>query len=124
MDETLNVAFFVFHSGWIVFTCSGWAFGRTRRWHLATVAVTAFSWFVLGIWFGWGYCPFTDWHWQTRERLGYQDPHSYIQVLGQEIVGVEIERMWADAAAMVTLTIVTALTVVLNTRDFRRNRLG
>ena len=76
MDEALNVAFFVFHTAWIGFNCIGWAFQRTRRWHLATVAVTAFSWFVLGIRFGWGYCPFTDWHWHIRERLGYQDPPS------------------------------------------------
>ena len=56
-DETLNVGFFVFHTAWIVFNCVGWAWRRTRRWHLATVSLTALSWFGLGIRYGWGYCP-------------------------------------------------------------------
>ena len=45
-DETLNVGFFVFHTAWIVFNCVGWAWRRTRRWHLATVSLTALSWSV------------------------------------------------------------------------------
>ena len=80
MDEAPNVGFFVFHTLWIVFKCLGWACRRTRRWQLATISLTALSWFGLGIWYGWGYCPFTDWHWQIRERLGYHDPPSYIQL--------------------------------------------
>jgi hypothetical protein len=121
-DEALNAGFFVFHTAWIIFACAGWAFRRTRRWHLALVAVTAFSWFVLGIWFGWGYCPFTDWHWQVRERLGYQDPPSYIQVLGQELLGVQLNRAWADALAVGTLVIVSVLSVVTNARDLQKSR--
>ena len=81
MDSILNGLFFVFHTAWIAFNCVGWIWRRTRPWQLATVSLTALSWFGLGVWYGWGYCPCTDWHWQVRARLGHQDPPSYIQLL-------------------------------------------
>ena len=64
--QALNILFFVLHSAWIALTCLGWAVRRTRLWQLAAVVLTALSWFGLGLIFGWGYCPCTDWHWQVR----------------------------------------------------------
>jgi hypothetical protein len=119
IDEILNVAFFVFHSAWIVFNCVGWAWKRTRPWHLGTIALTAAAWFGLGAWYGWGYCPSTDWHWRVRERLGYDDPPSYIQVLVSTVAGLDIEATLADFVAVATLLVASALTIALNIRDFR-----
>lgn len=80
--QFLNVFFFVFHLALIVFNLVGWAFRTVRKWHLASLAITAFSWFVLGIFFGWGYCFLTDWHYEIRERLGLiVDTPSYIHFL-------------------------------------------
>jgi hypothetical protein len=109
----------VFHSAWIVFNCVGWASKRTRRWHLGTIALTAAAWFGLGAWYGWGYCPCTDWHWRVRERLGYDDPPSYIQVLISTVLGLEIEAHLADLIAVVTLVVAAVLSVALNIRDMR-----
>jgi Protein of Unknown function (DUF2784) len=120
LDEVLNVGFFVFHTLWIAFTCAGWAWRRTRRWELATVSLTALSWFGLGIWYGWGYCPFTDWHWRIRERLGYRDPPSYIQLLIREVTGIDLNPDVANALALETLVVVGVLSSVLNIRDIRR----
>lgn len=122
-DEVLNVGFFVFHTGWIVFNCVGWAWRRTRRWQLATVTLTAISWFGLGIWYGWGYCPGTDWHWQVRARLGYDDPPSYIQLLVRELTDIELAPGWADSLALGTLALAALLSGLLNIRDLRRGRL-
>lgn len=122
-DEILNVGFFVFHTSWIVFNCVGWVWKRTRRWQGATVALTALSWFGLGIWYGWGYCPCTDWHWQVRARLGYDDPPSYIQLLIRQLTGIEIDPNWANSSALGTLIIVAALSIFLNIRDSQRDRL-
>lgn len=119
MDEILNVGFFVFHTSWIAFNCLGWMWRRTRRWHLAAVSITALSWFGLGIWYGWGYCPCTDWHWQVRARLGYQDPPSYIQLLIREATGIELSPSRANLLALATLGAVSVLSVMLNLRDRR-----
>jgi hypothetical protein len=121
-DQILNVAFFVFHTAWIVFNCTGWAWRRTRRWHLGMAVLTILSWFGLGIWYGWGYCPSTDWHWQVRRRLGYDDPPSYIQLLVREVTGIALDAVWADTLALGTLTVSTVLSSVLNVRDVQRDR--
>ena len=83
MSETLlkilNLFFFGFHTVLILFNIFGWLIPRWRLANLITLSLTAFSWFVLGIWYGWGYCFCTDWHWQIREMLGLPDdatPHA------------------------------------------------
>ena len=122
MDQALNIGFFVFHSSWILFNCLGWIWRPTRPWQLATVLITALSWFGLGIRYGWGYCPCTDWHWQVRERLGHHDPPSYIQLLIREVLGVDLSPNISDALALVTLTAVAVISVRLNLRDWRAQR--
>lgn len=123
MDQVLNVGLFVFHSAWIAFTCFGWVWKRTRPWQLTIVALTALSWVVLGLRFGWGYCPLTDWHWQVRARLGYDDPPSYIQLLIREIAGVEIRTTVADAIAVIVLACAAALGALQTRRGRRSKRL-
>ncbi|MBT3271653.1 MAG: DUF2784 family protein, partial [Spirochaetales bacterium] len=54
----------MFHSCVIIFNLTGWIWRKTRIPHLILIGLTAFSWFVLGIWYGFGYCPSTDWHWR------------------------------------------------------------
>jgi Protein of Unknown function (DUF2784) len=120
MDQLLNVGFFVFHTAWIGFNCLGWMWRRTRPWQLATVSLTAVSWFGLGAWYGWGYCPCTDWHWQVRARLGFNDPPSYIQLLIRELTGIELGPYVADAVAVSTLAVAAALGVTCTIRDRRR----
>ena len=122
MDEILNVVFFIFHTAWIVFNCLGWMWQRTRPWHLATVSLTALSWFGLGVRYGWGYCPCTDWHWQVRARLGHDDPPSYIQLLIRELTGIDPGPTLADALAVITLVVVALLSAALNIRAHREAR--
>jgi hypothetical protein len=119
MDELLNAAFFVFHTSWIAFTCLGWIWRATRPWQLATAGLTALSWLGLGMVYGWGYCPCTDWHWQVRARLGYEDPPSYTQVLIREITGVNLPPGVADGLTVGILVAVTVLGVVFTLRDRR-----
>ena len=59
MDAALNSLWFLFHTAWIGFNCVGWAWRRTRPWQLGAIALTLLSWFGLGIFYGWGFCPCT-----------------------------------------------------------------
>ena len=124
MDEALNAGFFIFHTSWIAFNCIAWSWKRTRRWHLVTMALTAISWFGLGIWYGWGYCPCTDWHWQVRARLGYHDPPSYTQLLIKEVTDVDLTPTWADGLTVVVFAAAAVVSIVLNLRDLRRRNSG
>jgi hypothetical protein len=80
--QWLDVAFSVFHVGLILFVVVGWTWRPLLRLHLAVLLMTGFSWFVLGLRYGIGYCPCTEWHWRVKYRLGEYDlPHSYIEYL-------------------------------------------
>jgi hypothetical protein len=120
VDDVLNIGFFAFHTLWIAFNCAGWLWRQTRPWHLVTVSVTALSWFGLGMWYGWGYCPCTDWHWQIRARLGYQDPASYTQLLLRELTGIDLAPRHADALTAGVFALVAMLSITLNLRDRRQ----
>jgi hypothetical protein len=64
--------------------------------------ITLFSWGVLGIWYGFGYCFLTDWHYQVLRELGETGmPNSYIAFLIERLTG------WLPEARLVnTMTIV------------------
>lgn len=119
----LNIFFFVFHTAFTLFNMTGWAFRRTRKWHLFTTLITAASWFILGIWYGWGYCACTDWHWQVREQMGIQDrSDSYIHFLLLKLTGIRFDPVMVDMVTGIVFGVCTVLTVVLNIRDYKKGR--
>lgn len=114
----LNVFFFVFHTLFTLFNITGWMFHKTRRLNLITLLLTAFSWFVLGIWFGWGYCFCTDWHWKVREHLGYDDQRrSYIHFLLLKLTGIRFDETLVDNATLVIFLISLGISIRLNLKD-------
>jgi len=106
MSAFLNIFFFVFHSLLIAFILFGWIWKKSRRIHLIVVLLTAFSWFILGIWYGFGYCPFTDWHYRVRMELGHYDmPESYLKFLIQSLTGLDMSQRLVDIFAVFFLTL-------------------
>jgi hypothetical protein len=94
--------FFVFHTVLILFNVFGWIITRCRLANLITISLTAFSWFILGIWYGVGYCPFTDWHWKVRQLLGYtDDSNSYIHFLILKISGINFPENFVDTTTVI-----------------------
>jgi hypothetical protein len=81
MYQFLDYALDGLHIALLLFNLFGWL-SPWLRLHALMLAATAFSWLVLGYWYGWGYCVFTDWHWQVKHHLGQVDlPASYISYL-------------------------------------------
>ena len=100
----------------------GWAFKRTRKWQLVTLLLTAFSWFVLGIWYGWGYCLCTDWHWMVREALGYHDrSNSYIHFLLLHITGINFDTQLVENCTLIIFLLSFVLSIWLNFQDRRKS---
>jgi len=101
MLHFLNIFFFIFHTVFTSFNMVGWAYPQTRKLHLITMLLTCASWFVLGIWYGWGYCFCTDWHWQVREAMGYADQsHSYVNFLLQHLTGINFNANLVDIGTL------------------------
>lgn len=106
MLSLLNIFFFLFHTTFTLFNVVGWMFTKTRKLHLITMALTAFSWFVLGLWYGWGYCFCTDWHWKVREALGYHDhSNSYIHFLILKATGADLNTRLVDTATALVFVV-------------------
>ncbi len=121
--RALDIFFFVFHTGLVIFVIVGWAFRRTRLAHLILVALVAFSWFGLGLWYGIGYCPCTEWHWRVREHLGYGEmPNSYLEFLFEHLTGLDARRETVDLVAIGSFLSALIVTIMLNAASWRRKR--
>ena len=126
MYQFLNTFFFIFHTAFTLFNMVGWIFPKTRKVHLITMTLTAISWFVLGIWYGWGYCVCTDWHWNVREKLGLFDhSHSYIHFLLLKLTGIDLDSKLVEMGTLVIFLLSLTMSIFLNIRDYRsRSRPG
>lgn len=119
----LNVFFFVFHTVFTLFNLTGWLFRKTRRLNLITLLLTAGSWFILGIWYGWGYCLCTDWHWNARAKLGLHDQsRSYIHFLLLKLTGINLDPQFVENATLMGFVVSLLMSIMLNICDSRRRR--
>jgi len=121
MYAFLDKFFFIFHSTLIVFILIGWIWRKTRVANLVVVLLTAFSWTILGIWYGFGFCPSTEWHWQVRVKLGHYDmPSSYTKFLVDSLTGLNVSEKLVDIFAVLFLTLALLASVVTNVKDWRK----
>jgi len=119
--HALNIFFFVFHLALIVFNLGGWAFRKTRKLHFIAIALTAFSWFGLGWFYGWGYCFLTDWHYDVRHELGLVvDSSSYIHFMLKRL-GIDFwNEQTTDVITGVSFAAAVVLTLWFNISDYKR----
>ena len=118
MFKFLDVFFLVFHSSLILFNLFGWIWKRTRKLNLITLCLTGFSWVGLGIFFGWGYCLLTDWHWNVLEKSGITDlPNSYVQYLLNRIIGIQTSAIIADYLTGILFLVTLLLSIYFNLKD-------
>jgi hypothetical protein len=96
--QVADYFFTLLHLVIILFNLLGWIWPRTRNFHLIVVCATLACWFILGIWFGIGYCPITDWQWRIKEKLGEQNlPASFIKYFADKLTGLDINSELVDA---------------------------
>ncbi|MBC7875108.1 MAG: DUF2784 domain-containing protein [Ferruginibacter sp.] len=101
MLQLLDLFYTILHLAIIGFNLFGWTWQKTRKAHLIGVAITAACWFVLGIWYGWGYCPVTDWQWKVKEKLGETGlPNSFVEYFAERISGKNFNTSLVDRATL------------------------
>lgn len=124
MYTLLDIFFLLFHTGLMALNLLGWIWPKTRRANLIALALTAFSWLVIGpLFFQWGYCFLTDWHWDVLRELGETDlPNSYVKYLADRLTGLDWEAGLVDTITVVGMCAGVLGAVVVNVRDWRRKR--
>lgn len=99
----------------MVFNLTGWIWSRTRKLHLITLIATVTSWFILGIWYGFGYCVLTDWHWSIKEKLGETNlPNSFVKYIADKITGNVVNSALIDAVTVGGLIFAIIAAVYVN----------
>ncbi|MFW6020215.1 MAG: DUF2784 family protein [Bacteroidales bacterium] len=115
--------FVVFHTGLTLFNVLGWIFRKTRRLNLITVSLTAASWYILGIFYGMGYCFLTDWHYRVLRELGWQDiPNSYFKFLIERFSDFSPPEELVDNVTVTVFFVVMAASVFVNALDIARKK--
>jgi hypothetical protein len=92
-----------------------WIWPKTRKLHLYIVAITLFCWLILGIWYGIGYCPITDWQWQIKNKLGEANlPNSFVKYHLDNITGLNIPDTTVDIITLGTFLIAIICSIKFN----------
>ena len=121
MYAFLDTFFVIFHSSLVVFSLVGWIWKKTRTAHLLVLSLTMCSWFGLGIWYGFGYCPLTDWHWQVKSQLGETNlPSSYVKYYADWLTGQNWNAFLLDLAVAILGVAAFGVSIWLNFRDWKR----
>lgn len=81
-------------------------------------------WAVIGpLFYGFGYCPLTDWHWDILHSLGETNlPSSYVKYLADRLTGLDFDPGRIDLATGISYVAALMISVGINTRDFLRRR--
>jgi hypothetical protein len=117
--KLLDIFFTAFHSLLVLFNMFGWIWKKTRRLNLICILLTASSWLILGIFYGWGYCPLTDWHFTILRKLGHTNlPDSYLSFLFTRLTGLRVNQEWVDAVTLWGLVLALMISLYLNFRHW------
>lgn len=115
MLQFLDILLTFVHVAIIGFNLFGWIWPATRKAHFICVLLTAASWFVLGIWFGMGYCPVTDWQWQVKEKLGERNlPVSFIKYYADKLTRTNFSSSFIDTVTGASFAVAALLSVYFN----------
>ncbi|WP_207420797.1 DUF2784 domain-containing protein [Desertivirga brevis] len=123
MLQILDVFFTLLHLVIILFNLFGWLFPKLLKYHLLFALVTLGCWFVLGIWYGIGYCPITDWQWQIKEKLGERDlPASFIKYLLDRLLQKNIDNVLVDWLTGLGFGFAVIASIYLNIISVRKRK--
>ena len=121
MYKILDIFFLVFHSVLIIFNLFGWIWKPLRKINLITLLITGSSWFILGIFYGWGYCPLTDWHWQVLDKLEKHNiPNSYIKYIFDRITGLNFNARLTETLTVILYFIALIISLYMNFRKIKK----
>jgi len=124
LDVFLDKFFIIFHTFFALFSLFGWIWKNTRKINLFFLSLTFFSWLIVGIWYGIGYCPLTEWHWQIRYDLGLYDmPNSYIKFLLDTLTGLDWNERLVDVGTGLAFSASLIISIILNIHDWRNKRI-
>jgi hypothetical protein len=115
MLRLLDAFLTLLHISIILFNLFGWIPKRTRKAHLISISLTAASWFILGIWYGPGYCPITDWQWRVKTQVGEKElPSNFIEYYLEKIIGCDVSSTFVNTLIAACFCLAVVLSIYVN----------
>lgn len=120
----LDIFFTGFHIVFIIFFIFGWIYPKTRNIHLGLVILVTISWFILGLFYGFGYCFLTDIHWRIKMALGEEElPVSFIKYILDKLTGYSFDEKWVDYVTLSVFLGVLVISLFLFFQDRRAKNM-
>jgi hypothetical protein len=115
MLRFLDILLTIVHLSIVFFNLFGWIPRVTRGAHFVSIVLTAASWFLLGIWFGTGYCPFTDWQWDVKAKLGERNlPANFIEYYAEKVSGYDFDSSLVATLIAVFFALAALVSIYVN----------
>jgi len=110
----LNLVLHIIHLSIIGFFLFAWIIPEYRGLHLILSFSIFFSWFGLGLFYGFGYCLVTDLQWKLKKESGY-DPETpyYIKYIADKTTGANINSKLSNMVTTYTFFVISILSIVL-----------
>lgn len=119
--KIIDICLTVLHISLILFFILGWIYKRTRKVHYLLVIIITISWFVLGLFYGFGYCFLTDIHWRVKMLLNEENlPISFIKYVLDKMTGKDFNEVWVDYITLSVFVCVLIISTSLYIRDNRK----
>ena len=111
----LDVLLTIFHMIIIGFNLLGWIWKPTKKIHFWFAMITLFCWVVLGLWYGLGYCPITDWQWNVKAQLGEQNlPASFVKYFVDKLTGLNVSANLIDICTLLFFLLAIIASIKVN----------
>jgi hypothetical protein len=115
MLRVLDIFFTVLHLAIVGSNLFGWIPKQTRKANFILIVLTAASWFLLGIWYGMGYCPVTEWQWQVKEKLGERNiPGNFIEYIAEKALNQDFNSGFVSTVTAVCFGLAVMASVYVN----------
>ena len=115
MLQFWDVLLTIVHLTIVGFNLFGWIPKATRKAHFISVVLTAASWFILGIWHGMGYCPFTHWQWNVKAQLGEQNlPPNFVEYMAEKCTGRDFDPAFISSVIAISFALAVLLSLYVN----------
>jgi hypothetical protein len=115
MLRLLDILLTVVHLAIVLFNLFGWIPKATRKAHLISILLTAASWFLLGIWYGMGFCPVTEWQWNVKAKLGERNiPNNFIEYIAEKITGYDFHPQLVGSVIAICFLLAALFSVWVN----------
>lgn len=123
--KSFDVFLIIIHVSLILFFILGWIPKKTREVHFILACIIAISWFVLGLFYGFGYCFLTDIHWRVKMLLQEEDlPISFIKYILDKMTGKNFNELLIDYITLVVFICVFMISILLYAKEKLKNREG